>query len=425
MIDTYSGEGDEKENLAAEKEYETGAAKGYRPCPTCKRMTDLSPEKVFKSSAFEPTDEELTNHARATRRGNARKGTNRDVKMRSPSPEKSFEDRGVDDSDDDFPDVSSLLDTRPVKRQKRHSRIDSDIKNDDDMTDLTIDKISLSPHDVKMGSLSDSEIEFVEPTSKKSKVSKSPSVSLNAKGKGVERGRDDDREGPSDAVLATWRRGDDDLEPSSKMLALVEMLQEWEATGDKTIVYSQWTSMLDLLGILFSRHGIQSLRFDGKMDRHARDAVLSTFKSPGGPKVIMISTKCGSVGLNLVSANRIINMDLSWNYAAESQAYDRVHRIGQEKDVFVKRLVVKNTIEERMLLLQDVKVGLAEAALGEGTGAKLHKLSVKDIKYVCPIIPINPQNIPDADGLKLFGMTPAAKNGAPAAGPARQNPWEE
>jgi len=103
--------------------------------------------------------------------------------------------------------------------------------------------------------------------------------------------------------------------------------------------------------------------------------------------------------LNLVSANRIVNMDLSWNYAAESQAYDRCHRIGQDKSVYVKRLVVENTIEERMLLLQDVKVGLAEAALGEGSGAKLHKLSVKDIKY-------------------LFGMGPKEPNARAQANPA-------
>ena len=94
-------------------------------------------------------------------------------------------------------------------------------------------------------------------------------------------------------------------------------------------------------------------------------------------------------------------MDLSWNFAAESQAYDRVHRLGQEKDVLVKRLVVENTIEERMLRLQDVKkgarnhclslflsnnlkkkLGLADAALGEGTGVKLNKLSVREIKAV-------------------------------------------
>ncbi|KAF8064022.1 SNF2 family DNA-dependent ATPase [Lyophyllum atratum] len=394
------GEGNEKENIAAEKEYETGAAKGYRPCPTCKKMNDLNPDKIFKSSAFEPTDEELTNHARATRRAKVRKVPNRDVRMRSPSPEKTFEERGLDDSDDDLPDISTLLEKRPAKRQKRNQVLDSD-EDDDEMTDLTMGKVSAPLDDVKMGSRSDSEIEFLDPRDKKpngASSSRNSSMSPKAKGKTpAKRPRKGVSDGPSEAVIATWRRGDDDMEPSAKMLALIDLLQEWEATGDKTIIYSQWTSMLDLLDILFTRHGIQSLRFDGKMDRHQRDAVLSTFKRPGGPKVILISTKCGSVGLNLVSANRIINMDLSWNYAAESQAYDRVHRIGQEKDVFVKRLVVENTIEERMLLLQDVKVGLAEAALGEGTGAKLHKLSVKDIKY-------------------LFGMTPAGKNG-PAPGP--------
>ncbi|KAG5651444.1 hypothetical protein H0H81_008625 [Sphagnurus paluster] len=389
------GEGNEKENLAAEKEYEAGAAKGYRPCPTCKKMIDLSPDKVFKSSAFEPTDEELTNHARATRRVKGRKVSNRDVRMRSPTPEKTFEERGLDDSDDDLPDVSSLMDIRPAKRQKKGLRIeDSDIDDDDDDSN----KIAGLPvDDVKMGGTSDSEIEFIDPHNAKPNASRESLVSPNTKGKGKAQGRGkrargDRHDGLSDAVIATWRRGDDELEPSTKMLALVDLLQEWESSGDKTIVYSQWTSMLDLLDILFSRYGIQSLRFDGKMDRFQRDSVLSTFKKPGGPKVILIS-------LNLVSANRIINMDLSWNYAAESQAYDRVHRIGQEKDVVVKRLVVENTIEERFTNMHTP--GLAEAALGEGSGAKLHKLSVRDIKY-------------------LFGMTPAQKN-PPADGAARQN----
>jgi SNF2 family DNA or RNA helicase len=93
---------------------------------------------------------------------------------------------------------------------------------------------------------------------------------------------------PSDAVISNWGRGDDDLEPSTKMLAMMDLLKEWDATGDKTICYSQWTSMLDLIEILFSRHGIRSLRFDGKMDRAARDRVLATFKRAGGPKIILI-----------------------------------------------------------------------------------------------------------------------------------------
>jgi len=196
---------------------------------------------------------------------------------------------------------------------------------------------------------------------------------------------------PSQRTVATWRRGDDDMEPSAKMLALIEQLQIAENAGDKTIVYSQWTSMLNLVETMLVRYGIQFLRYDGKMRSEARDAALIAFRKIGGPRVILISTKCGGVGLNLTSANRVVNMDLSWNYAAESQAYDRVHRLGQEKDVFVKRLVVENTIEERMLRLQEVKKGLADAALGEGTGVKIHKLSVKEIKA-------------------LFGMTPSQRH---------------
>ncbi|KAF8890769.1 SNF2 family N-terminal domain-containing protein [Infundibulicybe gibba] len=350
--DGIFGHGNEKENLAIEKEYEKAVAKGYRPCPTCKKMMDLTPEKVFKSSAFEPTDEELSNHARAQRRAQRKPSSqtkhSKIIRVRSPSPEKSWEERAMDSDDDDLPDVSEMFDRRSAKRQKKS------LVDDEEVMDLTMNDISkpLPP--------------------KKSQKSSPP------KGKKKQENAD----GLSEAVLATWSKGDDDLEPSTKMLALIDYLKEWETTGDKTICYSQWTSMLDLIEILFSRHGIRSLRFDGKMDRAARDSTLATFKQAGGPKVILISTKCGSVGLNLVSANRIINMDLSWNYAAESQAYDRCHRIGQEKPVYVKRLVVENTIEERMLRLQEVKVGLAEAALGEGTGAKLHKLSVKDIRYL-------------------------------------------
>jgi len=192
---------------------------------------------------------------------------------------------------------------------------------------------------------------------------------------------------PSQRTVATWRRDDDDMEPSAKMLALIEQLRVADNAGDKTIVYSQWTSMLDLVETLLARYGIQNLRYDGKMKSEARDATLTAFRRAGSPRVILISTKCGGVGLNLTIANRVVNMDLSWNYAAESQAYDRVHRLGQEKDVFVKRLVVENTIEERMLRLQDVKMGLAEAALGEGTGVKLNKLSVREIRALFGMLP--------------------------------------
>ncbi|KAJ7024175.1 SNF2 family DNA-dependent ATPase [Mycena alexandri] len=349
--DGIFGHGNEKQNAAAEKEYEEAAAKGLRPCPTCHKMTDLKSKKIFKSSAFEPTEDELAQHARSKRdfakrpRYSWSDDVGSSVHVRPP-PQKAFEDRLIDsDDDDDMPDVP-LLGSLFKKEEKEES--------------------------ISTG-----------------KKWKGKGKAGSPRGKKHKSGDDeDDVDMPSDAVISNWGRGDDDLEASTKMLEMMRLLKEWEATGDKTICYSQWTSMLDLIEILFSRHGLRALRFDGKMDRAARDAVLATFKKPGGPKIILISTKCGSVGLNLVSANRIINMDLSWNAAAETQAYDRAHRIGQNKEVWVKRLVVENTIEQRMLQLQDVKVGLAAAALGEGNGASLHKMSVKDIK-------------------QLFGMAPA------------------
>ncbi|KAJ7619382.1 SNF2 family DNA-dependent ATPase [Roridomyces roridus] len=330
--DGVFGEGTEKQNLEMEKEYENAAARGLRPCPKCRKMTDLQSTKVFKSSAFEPNEDELEAFEKSKRQPKrAKYSWGDDVKVRAPSPPKAFDDCLLDSDDDDMPDLPLLA-------------------------------------------------SFAKKEEKDNLLGKGKSKASPRKGKG--KAGDEDVGMPSDAILSNWGRGDDDMEPSTKMLAMLDLLKEWESTGDKTIVYSQWTSMLDLIEILFERHGLASLRFDGKMDRSSREAVLARFKKSGGPKIILISTKCGSVGLNLVSANRIINMDLSWNAAAETQAYDRAHRIGQNKEVWVKRLVVENTIEERMLQLQDVKSGLSDAALGEGTAGSLHKMSVKDIKQL-------------------------------------------
>ncbi|EPQ55741.1 P-loop containing nucleoside triphosphate hydrolase protein [Gloeophyllum trabeum ATCC 11539] len=340
--DGHFGEGSEQENLKAEKEYEAAVAKGWRPCPTCKKMSDCF-DKVFRSSAFEPTPEEMERIQREKRQAR--------MKRRAKSPEVEEAPQVIDlDSDDELQDVSTFLASRlsPSKDKKNVKK--------------------------EAASESDSEGDVFSASSKN-------------KGKGRAKDEDDEEEDGgapiSKNLLEIWGRGDHNVEPSTKMLALIDLLKEAEAAGDKTIVYSQWTTMLDLTELLFNRYGIRSLRYDGKMDREAREQSLMIFKKNGGPKVMLISTKCGGVGLNLVSANRVVNMDLSWNYATESQAYDRVHRLGQEKDVFVKRLIVKNTIEERMLKLQALKTELANAALGEGTG-NLHKLSVKDIINVRP-----------------------------------------
>jgi SNF2 family DNA or RNA helicase len=138
-------------------------------------------------------------------------------------------------------------------------------------------------------------------------VKASPSVNTPGNDKNQAKPQTRVRGEPSDATIARWRKGDFDLEPSVKMLALIKLLQEWNASGDKCICFSQCsyfpsrdrfrnviigydigTSMLDLVEILFSRYGIRSLRYDGRMDRTARDSTLATFRKPGGPKVILI-----------------------------------------------------------------------------------------------------------------------------------------
>ncbi|TRM63219.1 SNF2 family N-terminal domain-containing protein [Schizophyllum amplum] len=366
--DGIFGEGSEKENLKAEQEYERAVAQGLRPCPTCNQMLNLKGDKIFKSAAFEPTKEEVKENKRKRREAWKTAGVRRrpdrifsdddddddsDIEIEDGPAKKSFDEMGMDDSDDDFPDLDKIIE-QPVKKRKS------------DQGNIYASGKLVGSDDEDMDS--DVDLDGLQPKKKKKK--------------GSNMGKKRVGKGDNQAMYERWARSDDDIEPSTKMIRLLELLKEWDASGDKTIVYSQWTSMLDLVDTVFSIHGITALRFDGRMDRQQRDAVLAAFKRTGGPKVILISTKCGSVGLNLVSANRVINLDLSWNYAAESQAYDRCHRIGQDKPVWIKRLVVEDTIEERMLKLQDVKVGLAEAALGEGTGTRLHKMSVKEIKFL-------------------------------------------
>ncbi|KAB5589713.1 ATP-dependent helicase [Ceratobasidium theobromae] len=191
---------------------------------------------------------------------------------------------------------------------------------------------------------------------------------------------------------------------STKILQLLRLLKAWrkEAPEDKIICYSQCeeifhafradsysdiilaqgTSMIDLMQIVLHQNGYESLRYDGQMNREKREGVLSRFKQHNGPKVILISLKCGGVGLNLTEANRIICMDPAWNAATERQAIDRVHRLvpGQLKSVVVKRLVVKGTIEERILKIQAEKQNLSDMALGEGSGSKTSHMNVEKLK---------------------------------------------
>ncbi|WP_308789577.1 C-terminal helicase domain-containing protein [Polyangium mundeleinium] len=100
-----------------------------------------------------------------------------------------------------------------------------------------------------------------------------------------------------------------------------------------------------------------------------RAGVVNEFQAEGGPPVMLLSLKAGGTGLNLTAADHVFLLDPWWNPAVEDQAADRAHRIGQDKPVFVYRLVAKDTVEERILALQEKKRLVADAALGEAAQA--------------------------------------------------------
>ncbi len=154
---------------------------------------------------------------------------------------------------------------------------------------------------------------------------------------------------------------------SSKVTMLIDALSTAAADGHRSLVFSQWTSLLDLIEPELKSAGLASVRLDGSTTD--RFAVTEKFQAADGPPVMLISLKAGGLGLNLTAADHVFLVDPWWNPAVESQAADRAHRIGQERAVFVYRLVSLGTVEEKILLLQDKKRALFEAALGDGTAA--------------------------------------------------------
>jgi len=154
---------------------------------------------------------------------------------------------------------------------------------------------------------------------------------------------------------------------SSKVEALVEALSDAAADGHKALVFSQWTSLLDLVEPHLAEAGIAFNRLDGSTVDRA--GVVQSFQSESGPPVMLLSLKAGGTGLNLTAADHVFLLDPWWNPAVEDQAADRAHRIGQDKPVFVVRLVARDTVEERILALQEKKRLVAEAALGEASQA--------------------------------------------------------
>jgi SNF2 family DNA or RNA helicase len=151
---------------------------------------------------------------------------------------------------------------------------------------------------------------------------------------------------------------------SAKVEALVERLEVAVEEGHKALVFSQWTSLLDLVEPALGASGLAFARLDGST--RDRAGVVASFAAEDGPPVLLISLRAGGTGLNLTQADHVFLLDPWWNPAVEDQAADRAHRIGQTRAVLVHRLIARDTVEEGILALQERKRAIAAAALDDG-----------------------------------------------------------
>ncbi len=156
-------------------------------------------------------------------------------------------------------------------------------------------------------------------------------------------------------------------ESSSKLELLLDTLDKVLAGGHKALVFSQWTRLLDLIEPPLRAAGMAFTRLDGSTRN--RDQVVDAFQAPSGPPIMLVSLKAGGTGLNLTAADTVFLLDPWWNPAVEEQAADRTHRIGQHRPVLVQRLITEDTVEQRILALQESKRDLARIAVDEGQKA--------------------------------------------------------
>ncbi|APA06188.1 hypothetical protein sscle_01g009580 [Sclerotinia sclerotiorum 1980 UF-70] len=164
--------------------------------------------------------------------------------------------------------------------------------------------------------------------------------------------------------------------PHTKTIALIHDLLESKKESElnpnqppiKSVVFSGWTSHLDLIQFALQENNIPYTRLDGKMTRIARSNAMENFREDPTIVVILVSISAGGLGLNLTTANKVYVMEPQFNPAAEAQAIDRVHRLGQRREVQTVRFIMNNSFEEKMLKIQDKKQKLASLSMDSQKG---------------------------------------------------------
>ncbi|GMR35972.1 hypothetical protein PMAYCL1PPCAC_06167, partial [Pristionchus mayeri] len=170
---------------------------------------------------------------------------------------------------------------------------------------------------------------------------------------------------------------------STKIRVLFEKLDHAVQSGDKCVVVSQWTHVLKIVKDHIITRSIVYTEITGDVPTADRQERVDSFNEVGGgAQVMLLSLTAGGVGLNLIGGNHLFLVDLHWNPALEAQACDRIYRMGQQKNVYIHKLIAKHTIEESIRALQDKKSALAKSVLEGAANKKLNKLTVADLKFL-------------------------------------------
>ena len=168
---------------------------------------------------------------------------------------------------------------------------------------------------------------------------------------------------------------------SIKTETCLHLINQAINNGHKVIVFSSFTKALERLNEELKKELISCLYIHGQIDAQTRLEYSNTFNSTNNVKVMLVSIKAGGTGLNLTGGDIVIHLDPWWNIATENQATDRAHRIGQTKPVTVIKLICKNSIEEKVLLLQNLKKNLSNEFVLHGENV-INTISDEDIKYL-------------------------------------------
>lgn len=172
-----------------------------------------------------------------------------------------------------------------------------------------------------------------------------------------------------------------DIMESGKYEEVKRLLQEIIAEGSKVLIFSQFVGMLQIMKHDFTKEKIRFQYLDGSTPPKERQIAVEKFQNNPAESVFLISLKAGGTGLNLTAADYVFIIDPWWNPAVEMQAIDRAHRIGQEKTVFYYKFITQNSIEEKILSLQQTKFRLSEDLLSENEEF-IRKLNEEDLRWI-------------------------------------------